>query len=293
MLRSRIESVGVSLPRNGPWKRGSLGHAARAGSTCLGSSQYLPIDVEMLINAGVHRDRHYAEPAFAAYIQNKLGINVEFQRRQTASFDLQNGGCGMLSALHVLSTMMKSGAIRTGMAIASEVNTDKDPDPASAITSSGAAVMLDLSPAPDHGFGNFLFRTFDHHHDLLRSTVALDVERGQLRIHRDEDFAPTCLSLLPEVWEQLLEIEQTDRDGIDLVIPSQCSADFIAGLPDTLGVSPDRIMNVFPLYGDTLTTSPILALHKAREENRIGPGTKAVFLAAGSGITIGMASYDF
>ncbi len=293
MLRSRIESVGVSLPRNGPWKPGSLGLAAKAGSSCLGSSQYLPVDVEILINAGVHRDRHYAEPAFAVYIQNKLGINVEFQRRQTASFDLLNGNCGMLNALHVLTTMMQSGAIRTGLAIASEVNTDKIPDPDSAITASGAAIMLDLSPTPDRGFGAFLFRTFDQHHDLSRSAVTLTVERGQLHIHRDEDLDRTCLSLLPDVWDELLESEKTDRDGIDLVIPSQPSAGFIAGLPDALGLAPEKVVDVFSLYGDTLTTSPILALHYAREAGLIEAGTRAVFLTVGSGITIGMASYDF
>jgi 3-oxoacyl-[acyl-carrier-protein] synthase-3 len=293
MLRSRIESLGVSLPRAAPWRSGSLDHAARAGSSCLGSSRYNPIDVEMLVNAGVHRDEHYAEPAFAAFIQNKLGINVEFQRRQTASFDLQNGGCGLLSAMHVLTVMMQSGAIRTGMAIASEVNTDRLPDPDSAITASGAAVMLDLSPDPERGFGTFIFRTFDQHRDSLRSMVSLAVMRGQLRIRRDADFDLTCLSLLPGVWAELLEAEETGREGIDLIIPSQLSPRFLAGLPEALGVEPDRVVDVFTRFGDTMTTSPILTLHHARQAGLIEAGTRAVIVAVGSGITIGMASYDF
>ncbi|MFC1628121.1 3-oxoacyl-ACP synthase III family protein [Gemmatimonadota bacterium] len=293
MLRSRIESIGVSLPRNGPWKPGSLAHATKAGSQCLGSSCYLPIDVEVLINAGVHRDRHYAEPAFASYIQNKLAINIEFQRRQTASFDLQNGGCGMLSALHVLTTMMQSGAIRTGMAIASEVNTDRDPDPDSSIIASGAAIILDISPSADRGFGSFVFRTYDEHIDLSRSMVDLGVERGRLLMHREKDLDQTCLSLLPEVWEELLESEQVKREDIDLLIPSQISARFLAGLPATLGLPPEKIVDVFPQYGDTLTTSPVLALDHAQKQGRVEPGTRIAFLTVGSGITVGAAIYDF
>ncbi len=95
------------------------------------------------------------------------------------------------------------------------------------------------------------------------------------------------------MWDELLESEKTDRDGIDLVIPSQPSAGFIAGLPDALGLAPEKVVDVFSLYGDTLTTSPILALHYAREAGLIEAGTRAVFLTVGSGITIGMASYDF
>ncbi len=289
MMRSRIESVGVSLPRNGPWKPGSLAHAAKAGSQCLSSSPYLPIDVEMLINTGIHRDRHYAEPAFASFIQKKLAINVEFQRRQTISFDLQNGGCGMLSALHVLTTMMQSGAIRTGMAIASEVNTDRSPDSDSSIIASGAAVLLDISPTVERGFGTFVFRT----RDLLRSMVSLAAEKGRLFIHRENDFDLTSLSLLPEVWEELLDCEQVNREGIDLLIPSQISARFIAGLPETLGLPPEKIVDVFQLYGDTLSTSPILTLHYAQQQGRVEPGTRVAFLAVGSGITVGAAIYDF
>lgn len=293
MLRSRIESVGVSPPRNGPLKRGSLAHAAQAGSKCLASSRYLPIDVEMMINAGVHRDQHYAEPAFACYIQNKLAINVEFQRRQTASFDLQNGDSGMLNAMHVLAVMIETGSIRTGLAIASEVNTDRDPDPGSGINASGAAVMMEASALSGRGFSTFHFETFDAYRDMRRSWVDLRVPKGRLMTRSDDDFDLTSLELLPGVWKELLEREGTGPDGIDLVIPSQLSARFLEGLPGALGVPPDTIVDVHALYGDTRTTSPILALERALRDGRAKPGTRAAIVTVGSGITIGGAIHHF
>ena len=293
MLRSCIESIGVSPPRNGPWRQSSLAHADRAGSHCLASSRYLPIDVEVMINAGVHRDDHCAEPAFACYIQNKLAINVEFQRRQTASFDLQNGACGMLSGMHVVSTMIESGAIRTGLVIASEINTDRDPDPESTIVASGAAVMLEVSSVSDRGFSTFHFRTFDEYRDLQRSWVDLSVPKGRLMIRRASGYDGTCLSLLPEVWSELLEREGIGADEVDLIIPPQISVDFMAGLPDALGVPAGKIIDVRAEDGDTLSTSPMLALDRAVRQGLTPPGARAAILAIGAGVTIGGAIHTF
>ena len=293
MLRGRIESIGVSYPRNGLPRSSSLKHATKAGKECFKSSSYLPADVEVMINAGVNRDRHYAEPAFACYIQKKLNINIEFQQRQTLSFDLQNGGCGMLSALHVLTTMMQSGAIRVGMAIASETNTDRSPDPSYTINESGAAVLLDIAPMATQGFGSFVFRTFEEFSDLYQSVVSLVQKNGKLLVRKKEELEETYLSLVPAVWEELLDRDHISRDEIDFLFPSQISQEFVDRLSKTLDFTDEKIVNVFDRYGDTLTTSPFLALQHIREQGLIEPDQKVAFLTVGSGITVGAAIYDY
>jgi 3-oxoacyl-[acyl-carrier-protein] synthase III len=45
--------------------------------------------------------------------------------------------------------------------------------------------------------------------------------------------------------------------------------------------------------GDTHTTSLVIALNRAMRQGRVVRGTKAVFLAVGSGVTVGCALYDF
>ena len=293
MLSSRIESIGISYPRNGLPRSGSLRHATRAGRECFKTSNYIPADVEVMINAGVNRDRHYAEPAFACYIQKKLDINIEFQQRQTLSFDLQNGGCGMLSALHVLTTMMQSGAIRVGMAIASETNADRSPDPSYTVNESGAAILLDIAPVAAQGFGPFVFRTFEEYSDLYSSVVSLVQKNGRLLVRKKEELEDTYLSLLPVVLEELLDRDQTRKDEIDFLFPSQISPEFIARLSKTLDFPDEKIVNVFDRFGDTLTTSPILALQHAKEQGLIEPDQKVALLTVGSGITIGAAIYDY
>jgi 3-oxoacyl-[acyl-carrier-protein] synthase-3 len=293
VIHSRIESLGVSYPRNGRSRIGSLKHATRAGKECFKASNYLPADIEVMINAGVNRDRHYAEPAFACFIQKSLNINIEFQERQTLSFDLQNGGCGLLNALHVLTTLMQSGAIRVGMAIASETNTDRSPDPSYTVNESGTAVLLDIAPAATEGFSSFVFRTFGEYCDLYESVVSLAQKNGRLYVRKKEELEETWLSLVPAVWEELLDNDQISRDEIDFLFPSQISSEFIARLSKNLDFPDEKIVNVFDRFGDTLTTSPFVALQYMRDLGRIESDQKIAFLTVGSGLTIGAAAYDY
>jgi 3-oxoacyl-[acyl-carrier-protein] synthase III len=286
-MRVRMESLGVSWPRRG----GSLKHAVRAGRACLEGSCHAPHDVGVLINAGVYRDKHYAEPAFACFIQDKLGINVEFQGRQTLSFDLQNGGCGLLSAVHVTATMIQAGSARVGMAIASETNADRRPDPSWQIQPSGAALLLDLSPDTGRGFGAFAFRTDDAELERYRSSVILDRKHGRLVLRKGEGLEQIWLRQAREVFEALLDAEGLTREEIDLVIPAQISPAFVAALPETLGVPADRVEDRTAELADTLTTSWALTLSRAQERGALEPGRRVAILAFGSGMTAGGAVY--
>ena len=286
-MRVRLESLGVSWPRRG----GSLKHAVRAGKACLEGSHHAARDVGLLINAGVYRDKHYAEPAFACFIQHKLDINVEFQGRQTLSFDLQCGGCGLLSAVHVTATMIQAGSARVGMAIASETNSDRRPDPSWTIQPSGAALLLDVSPQVESGFGAFAFRTDDAELDRYRSSVVLDRKHGRLVLRKGEGLEPIWLRQAREVFEALLDAEGLTADEIDLVVPAQLSPSFVAALPGALGLTTDRVLDLTAELGDTLTTSWALALHRARERGAFVAGRRIAILAFGSGMTAGGTIY--
>jgi hypothetical protein len=139
MRRCRIESLAVSPPRKTFFKWGSLKHAVCGGTPVPGAVHLQPERRGVLINSGVHRDGHVCEPAIAAYVQHRLGINVEFQGRRTLSFDLLNGGCGMLNAAQVVCALVESGEPQVGMVVSSEANADADPDPSYPFPTSGAA----------------------------------------------------------------------------------------------------------------------------------------------------------
>jgi len=286
-MRVRLESLGVSWPRRG----GSLKHATRAGRASLEGSHHAPHDVGLLVNAGVYRDRHYAEPAFACFIQEKLGINVEFQGRQTLSFDLQNGGCGLLSAVHVVETMIRAGTVRVGMAIASEANADRRPDPSWQIQPSGAALLLEVSAHAERGFGAFAFRTDDAELERYSSAVVLDRKHGRLVLRKGEGLEDIWLAQAREVFAALLEAEELTADQVDRVVPAQLSPGFVAALPEALGIDSARVEDLTGELGDTLTTSWALALCWAQERGELEEGRTIAILAFGSGMTAGGAIY--
>jgi len=293
MSRCRIESLGISLPRRHFRRWGSIRHAVQAGRQCLKTSQHCKADVGLLINAGVHRDHHICEPAMAVFIQHRLGINMEFQGRSTLSFDLQNGGCGMLDAAHVVAAQLQSGEIEAGLVVASETNPDRHPDPNFACPASGAALLLDRSPWSGSGFGEFAFHTRDEYADAYTSLVSLAEKRGRIIMKRRDELEDTYLSLAGAVVEEVLARDGLRREEIDLVVPAQISAAFLSRLPAVIGFPDGRVANFSDRLPDTLSTSLFLALKLAMDGRRPVPGQKALLLAFGSGITVAAATYHF
>lgn len=293
MRRARIESLGVSPPRRGLLRWGALKHTVEAGKRCLAASKYRPADVRVLVNAGVHRDGHVCEPAIACYVQHALDINVDFHGRRTLSFDLLNGNVGMLSAAHVVSAQMLAGEVAVGMVVAGEANSDRRPDAESTIPASGAAMLLDLSPTSGTGFGAFAFDTREERADLYTSVVSLKEPHGKLLIRRRAE--------LEEAWLEGAAAAATEalgRDGltpadVDLVVPAQISPGFLSRLPAVLGIPREKVADFTATLPDTLTTSFVLALDRARSEGTLGPGKRALLLAFGSGVTVGAATYRF
>jgi 3-oxoacyl-[acyl-carrier-protein] synthase-3 len=245
------------------------------------------------VNAGVHRDEHVCEPAGAAYIQHRLGVNVEFQGRPTLSFDLLNGACGMLSAAAVVAALLEAGEAEAGLVVAGEANRDRHPDPASACTASGAALLLDLPLRGDAGFGPFVFHTQPEHADLVTSVVSLAVPRGRLLLHRDPRAEALWLAAAPAAAGEALERDALCFADLDLVVPAQVSPGLLSRLPDALGVAQEKIVDLSDRLVDTHSTSVALALHEAQRAGRTPPGTRALLLAFGSGLTVAAVTYRF
>jgi len=82
MKRIRIESIGVSYPRGNFWEIGSLSHAVHAGSRCLKNSNYHPMDVQVIINSGIYRDRHYAEDDKKLLFEPVQALNTKIRKCQ-------------------------------------------------------------------------------------------------------------------------------------------------------------------------------------------------------------------
>ena len=291
--RVRIAGIGASLPGFRLLRRGSVARAVEAGRRCLAAAGRRPSEVGVLIHAGVTRDYHVCEPANAAYIQRRLGINVEFQGARTLSFDLGNGGCGMLDAAQVLCALLQEGAPRCGMVIASEGNVDLRAKGDRPCPESGAAVLLELSPRPGTGFSSFAFRTCGEHADMVTTVVSLAEARGRLRVRRDPRVEERWLEMAGPVVDEVLAKAGLDRGRVERVIPAQVSAGFLARLPQAIGVPAERVADFSSDLPDTLSTSVFLALQRELALRPPPPERTVLLLAFGSGLTVAAAIYRF
>ena len=70
----------------GGWRtrHSALHLAVAAAKSCLHEPGETADDVDLLINAGIYRDRNLAEPALAALIQEDVGANPEDPHRRGA-----------------------------------------------------------------------------------------------------------------------------------------------------------------------------------------------------------------
>jgi 3-oxoacyl-[acyl-carrier-protein] synthase III len=291
--RVRIVGIGASLPGFRLRRRGSVARAVEAGSRCLAAANRCPAEVGLLIHAGVTRDHHVCEPANAAYIQHRLGINVEFQGARTLSFDLVNGGCGMLDAAQLLSALLQEGTPRCGMVTASEGNVDRRGKGERPCPDSGAAVLLELSPHPGTGFGSFAFLSRSEYADMAETVVSLGEARGRLQVRRAPGLEDRWLEMAGPVLDEVLNRDGLNRDQIDRVIPAQISAGFLTRLPQAIGVPVERVADFSASLPDTLSTSVFLALQRELALRPPLPGQTALLLAFGSGLTAAAATYHF
>ena len=107
---------------------GALGLADAAARLCLQRAQRTAEEVDQLINAGVYNDRGISEPAIASLIQEDIGANPEQQPgagQGTFSFDVRNGGCGMLSGIQLIDGLLASKTVHRAMVVAADI----DPEP--------------------------------------------------------------------------------------------------------------------------------------------------------------------
>ena len=137
----------VALAEGG-WRNrhSALRLAVKTAKDCLERAGRDPHDVDLLINAGIYRDRNLGEPALAAMIQQDIGANPEDPHADahgTFSFDISNGTCGVLTALQIVDGFLKSHAIDCALVVASDADPGHGMSEHFPFSPAGAALLCD------------------------------------------------------------------------------------------------------------------------------------------------------
>jgi 3-oxoacyl-[acyl-carrier-protein] synthase III len=302
-MGTRIEAA-CALTRGGPRKATARGLADAAARACLAHAGRQPGDVDMLINAGIYREDHMGEPALAALIQEDIGANLgepPVGAHGTFSFDLLNGACGVITAIQLESGLLRSGVIRLGAIVTSDVDPDAGGDGAAALRPAGGAMLLGWDDGIA-GFTDFHTETFPEYADLYTSGLVWRGRRGirfprqgagrhQLVIDEKPGYQARLADCAEEATRGFLRKLGMDIADVDLLVPAPSAPEFLDALRERLGVPGDRVAYTPEDLEGTHTTGPITAVQAAIRSGRLGEAENTLVLAAGSGITVALALY--
>ena len=302
-MATRIESVATARSRRGLFSRGAVALSDAAARACLDRAHRRADELDLLVNAGLYKDKNIAEPALASIIQEDIGANPghppERDHHGTFSFDVLNGGCGVLSAAHLVDAFVGPGSARLGMVVAADV--DPSPRTSRGFPFSAAGGALLLSHATDgEGFGRFDFRTFPDEAGLFEVRLSFEPGSGRafarrgrnvLDVRVSANFADKCVEHATEVVAAYLASLGLRAGDVDLLIASQYPAGFGAEVARAVGIPADRLPEVDPALACVHTAGPLAALEASLDSGRFARARVVLFVAAGAGITIGVALY--
>jgi len=301
-MTTRIDAAATSVPRRRLLGRdGALHLSDAAVRTCLTRGHHRSPELELVINVGMYKDHGLAEPALASMIQEDIGANLGHPPHSgahgTFSFDVLNGGVGLVTAAHLCDAFVGSGLAKLAMIVAG----DADPSPRTSrgypFAPAGGAVLL-AHDEHGAGFQRFVFRTYPEHAGMFVARTRWDPRAGLARRGRNvlefyeaPAFAAQCSDLGREVVSALLAEIDLPPSAIDLLIASAYPRTFAREVARGLGIAADRLPRIPASLARAHTAGPIAGLEAAIQSGQFARAKHIVFVTAGAGITIGAAYY--
>jgi 3-oxoacyl-[acyl-carrier-protein] synthase-3 len=297
-----IESVATAASRRRLLSRGALRLADDALAQCLDQAGRKAAELDLLVNAGLYREKNLAEPALAAMIQEDVGANPGHPPREhahgTFSFDVANGGCGVVTAFELVDGLIGSRTVELGAVVASDSNpgsVEHFPFPAA-----GGAVLLRPGESGT-GFLAFDSETFPEfsasfesalvwrasHHVLPLSAGGQNV----LEITCRDEYAARAVDCAETVLGRFLDTRRLVPGDVDLLVASTFPRTFAADIARRLGLPAGCVALPDEPFEGAHTAGVIASLEPAFRSGRLSRARHVLFVTVGAGITVATALY--
>ncbi len=293
-----IEASAIAVAHHHPFAPGARKLADAAARSCLERADRTADELDLVINVGIYHDKLMNEPALASLIQEDIGANPEHPPAPghgTFSFDISNGACGVLTAIHLLDGLFASGTAELGMVVASDTDPQPGVSEGFSFPSAGGAVLLSADDSRA-GFTAFQFATFPEHADLLQGNINWDdaarrglVHHGRhvLTVEIAETYPVRVLECAESTVREFAVVQGLDLSEVDLLVGNASVPEFADGLARRLGLSTTRIASADNGLARAHTAAPAVAL----ESGQLAAGQTTLFVSAGAGITVAVALY--
>lgn len=269
--------------------------AAAAAELALAEAGIDRSRVGILINTSVCRD--FLEPSTASIVHGKLGLPDTCQ-----NFDVGNACLAFMNGMNIASGMIERGDIEYALIvdgensrIISERTIERMLDPATGpiqfrdefasltLGSGGAAMVLGRADALPKG------------HRYLGSVSRAATEWRELCYGNMDRMMTDTRTLLVEglklagkTFAAAKQLFGWVVDQIDEFVLHQVSKVHTSELVSLLGINPERVLQIFPRFGNIGPASVPTTLSMLKDTGRLQPGKRVALLGIGSGLNCSM-----
>lgn len=287
----------------------SLDLAKKAVKDCLDKSRFDASDIDIIICCNISRIDNPNSISFEPNTSVKL--KKEFGFTNALVFDVTNACAGMFTGLYIIDTLLKTGAIQTGMIVSGEYITHLTETAQREIENfmdsriacltlgdSGAAMTLEKGEDDNLGFQKIELQTMAEYSHYC---IGKESETGGWIMYTDA-VNMTKVGLKSGVEHAIEILKQNGWSPYDFkhLIMHQTSKTSLNGAVRLINqLLNDKVcddtntLNNLENRGNTASTSHFVALMDGIREKKINSGDKVVFSINASGITIGTALYQF
>lgn len=264
--------------------------AAEAGRAALADAGVALGDIDLLLFASTSSDQ--VEPATVHNVADQLGY------RGGSAFDVKNACNSFVEGVRVGEAMIASGAATRVLVVTGETPTlaaryavaDRREFRESfigyTVGDAGGAFVLEAS---HDGSGVFYRNSWNASEHWAVSGVpgaGARHPRGDDYLYAGGDggiLRDIVRALDPGIITDVFEATGTTPDDYALFIVHQVTAPFATEMTIRLGFPPERTIETF---GNIASATLPLALVRARDAGRVGPGDNVLFAGLGAGISL-------
>src|SRR6201997_5235601 len=235
----------VEITRGGwRFRHSALHLAVGAAKSCLNEARRDADDLDLLVNAGIYRDKNLGEPALAALIQEDIGANPEDPHGSahgTFSFDISNGACGILTGLQIVDGFLRSQVISCALITASDADPGRGMSEHFPFSPVGAALLCNWTD-DDYGFGRVSWVNDPDDGENFQATVGSEDARNVLRFRESPVLDNRLATTAAQTVGNCLRDSALTLSDIDVIVAAPARHGYRDALATQLDIPLERII---------------------------------------------------
>jgi len=248
--------------------------AEAAGAKALAASGLEPSEVDLVIVATCSTESPM--PNVAATVAYRLGIPAP------GAYDLNAACAGFCYGIGAASDSVRAGSARNVLVIGAEKMTswiDMTDRSTCIIFADGAGAAV-VGQSESAGIGPVVWGSAGDQ----AQKITIEGRNGALKQDGQAVFRWATTAIAPVALEACRRAGVTPAD-ITAFVPHQANLRIIEAIAKKLGIPRDRVADDIIHAGNTSSASIPLALSRMAEQGRLQPGTPALLIAFGAGLS--------